>query len=137
MISDQVATHGQIVHHFLELTANKNLDGNWQTSLDNHKWSIPNTQTYINGVAMEIDRDYDMGWLIEVVDSQTSTVSYIVVVTYGGPIMDDDGNFVSWKHDSSIYERQVVGTFFDRKVSIEEACAWAVPIIFGMVDNGR
>ena len=131
-----VATHGQIVNHFLELAAHHNLNGNWQTSLDNHKWDIPNSQTYINGVAMEIDRDYDTGWLLEVVDRETAIVHYTVVVAFGGPLMDDDGHFVSWTHDSSIYERQVVGTFFDRKVSIEEACVWAIPIIFGMVENG-
>ncbi len=60
----------QIVHHFLEV---ENKAGtNWGTSSERpSRWDIPDTTTYINGVMVTIDNDYEMAYLLEVCDRNT------------------------------------------------------------------
>lgn len=137
MSDKPVATRDQIVWHFLELLAVRPDDVracNWGTDIGRPSmWEIPGTDTYINGVVMEIDLDYYYGYLLELVDRETSVVSYCVVTAFHGALVDDDV-LVSWDHDSSVYEGNV-GTFFDRSFHTEQACAWAVGQIFGLIDS--
>lgn len=117
----QVATHNQIVQAFLRIPFEHRVQHNWGLAPyeHRHEWRIGDT--YINGIALTVDRDYEMGYLLEVVDQTSSQVSYVVVVR--GP---------GW-HDSIMMDRPV-GTFFERTIDSEEACTWAVRMIFGLLE---
>jgi hypothetical protein len=125
------ATQQDIVWHFLDLIVNRpDWQGiNWGTARDNSVWEVTD-DTYINGVALIIDDDYYMGYLLEVVEKSTSVVSYLVIAAFHGPktIHDsEDGReyIINWDHDSTFYEGKV-GTFGDRKVDIHQARKWAI-----------
>ncbi len=91
-------------------------------------WDIDG-DTYINHVPLTLDRDWDMGYLFEVVEGSTSVVSYLVVVCFGGP--DETG-----RHDcDSEWWPGDAGTFFDRRVSKLDVSLWAVSKIHGLFDS--
>ena len=118
------ARHDQIVRAFLAIPHARLINFNWGTAPDEHRdeWHV-NDETYINGVPLIVDLDYEMGYLLEVVDRTTSQVSYLVVV-----------RFPYEEHDSMMYEG-VVGTFFDREIDVQEASVWALDRIYGLLDN--
>jgi len=80
------------VWHFLEMLARDDIGGNWGTSMDNSKWDIDG-DTYINGILLTVDKDFYCGYLLEIVERDSSVVSYLVVTPFHGPatILDDDG----------------------------------------------
>jgi len=141
------ATQGQIVHTFLEGKAlgTVNLDSAWNVTDD----------TYINGVPLHIDHDYYQGWLVEVVERESSAVSYVAIAAFHGPrllecdcggvdvlingkacdMCDGTGKwFDRWDHDSMWFPHNV-GTFFDRKFDLVQVCTWAVSVIYGMMES--
>ena len=123
--------------HFLELLATRPEDVrtcNWGTDIERPSmWDIPNTDTQINGVVLEIDLDYYYGYLLELVDRESRVVSYCAIAAFHGPRVDE-GELIKWDHDSSLYEGQV-GTFFERTFHTDDACAWAVGQIFALIDS--
>lgn len=66
----------QAVARFLQLENHK---GNWQTSKDNSKWNI-NNDAYINGIILTLDLDLQIGYLIEIVEHESSQVTYGIVM---------------------------------------------------------
>ena len=116
------ATRTDIINTFLSTNTKEPSDGS--------RWDVDD-DTYINYVPLTIDRDYDMGYLLEVVERSTSVVSFLVVVTFGGP--DRDGR---WDYDGEWWPEDV-GTFFDRKVDISTVSQWAVGKVYGLMDSWR
>ena len=129
-MSPGCATHDEIVAHFLTMLGRR--DGfitrcNWGTAYDNSPWEVGDTGTYINGVLLTIDMDYEMGWLLEVVDGgEPSLVNFVVIVTtpYGRG------------HDSMMYEPDC-GTFFERTEAADYSVVshWAVTKIYGLLES--
>jgi hypothetical protein len=120
---DNVATIHEIVDHFGAL---EDLSGNWGTSRDNSKWDVTN-ETYINGVMMELDFDYRMGWLIQAVDRESGWCTYVAVVHYHG--RRPDGTF---ERDFLAYDRG--HKFFEAPDGFQEdVMVWAVRTILQMV----
>ena len=115
------ATREQIVGHFLRLP---DLSGNWGTSIDgNDKWNV-DEDTYINGIVLTVDGDYDMGYLVEVVERGVpSAVSYVCIVTFPGE-----------EHDSQWYPKDA-GTFFDRTIPQDEIAVWGVRSVYGLWES--
>ena len=118
------ATHDQIVQAFLAIPYARRTQFNWGTAPDEYRdeWHV-NDETYINGIPLTVDLDFEMGYMVEAVDRTTSVVSYLVVVT-----------FAFEGHDSMMYEGEV-GTFFDRKVDGQEASVWALDRIYGLLEH--
>jgi hypothetical protein len=142
------ATQGQIVHTFLEAQALRtvNLDSAWDVT----------EATYINGIPLHVDHDYYQGWLVEVVERESSVVSYVAIAAFHGPrlLECDCGGvdvlvngkpcdlcggvgkwFDKWDHDSVMYEPNC-GTFFDRTEPADAVTVgqWAVSVIYGMME---
>lgn len=119
------ATREQIVHHFLRINPTDIVRYNWGCT-DHHNtklWDVDD-DTYINGVPLTVDRDLDVGHLLEIVEKDTSAVSYVVVaVTPNG-------------HQSAWWEPDA-GTFFHRNVDTETVTAWAVGVIYGLFQHLR
>ena len=109
------ATREKVVNKFLLLDYSEWTQTNWGLNPDKGYWDI-NENTYINGVPLIIDLDFEMGYLLEIVEKDIGKVSYLVIAatTHG--------------YDSVLYDGEV-GTFFDRTVSVFEAIQWAAPII--------
>jgi hypothetical protein len=83
-------------------------------------WHVDD-DTYINGVPLIVDRDLRSGYLLEIVERDTSTVSYVVIAITG-----NGHQSAWWEHDA--------GTFFDRNVDTETVSAWALGVIYGLFD---
>ena len=104
------------------------------TFLTTPKYPVPeywdvDGDTYINSVALTLDRDYLMGYLLEVVEGSTSVISYLVLVTFYGP--DENGQA---EHDAEWWPGDA-GTFFDRKVDLHTVSQWAVTKMFGLIES--
>jgi hypothetical protein len=127
------ATQDQIVWHFINM---RDTSGNWGTC-ECHgaecKWNV-DADTYINGIVVTVDGDYYMGYLLEVVERESSVVSYVTIVTFYGPKLDSDGDVISQDHDS-MWHPADCGTFFDRKVQIEDAAMWGVRTVYGLWES--
>jgi hypothetical protein len=91
-------------------------------------WDVDG-DTYINSVALTLDRDYLMGYLFEVVEGSTSVISYLVLVTFYGP--DENGQA---EHDAEWWPDDA-GTFFDRKVDLHTVSQWAITKMFGLIES--
>lgn len=115
------ATQDQIVHKFLRLNYSEWMGANWGLHRDRDYWNV-GEGTYINGIPLIVDLDYQMGFLLEIVERESGAVSYLVIVT--GP----NG------HDSAWYDEEV-GTFFDRSLSIFEAMYWGTHKIEGLLEG--
>lgn len=83
-----VATSAEIVAHFEAMENWRSI--NWGTALDNSVWSVTD-ETYINGVMMELDFDFRMGYLLQAVDRTSKMCTYVAVVFYHG--RREDGTF--------------------------------------------
>lgn len=115
------ATREQIVGHFLRLPDEAVVKYNWGLGGCAYPdlWNVDD-DTYINGVPLTVDLDWDMGWLIEVVERDTSAMSYLVVVT------TPKGHRSQWWDSDA-------GTFFDRKVTGAAIAAWGAMTIHGLL----
>jgi len=123
------ATHEQIVWHFLELMASPERDaGNWGTGYNNDRWNVSD-ETYINGIVLYVDLDYKYGWLLEVRERNGGARSYIAIAAFYGPKTTDDGDFISWQHQSAWWDGDAEDVWYD------EASAWAVGVIYGMIED--
>ena len=72
------ATGGEIAHHFNGVD---HWQGNWGTCschCAHCKWNVTD-DTYINGIMVTVDRDYNMFYLLEVVERGDSWVSHMAV----------------------------------------------------------
>jgi hypothetical protein len=126
------ASQTDIVSLLLGITAYERFTCNWGMHPEPSFWDVDD-DTYINGIVMTIDKDYIVGSLLEIVERSSGVVSYLAVVEFHGPVLlgvqiqvrDWDAE---WYPDSA-------GTFFDRKVSQEQACTWAVGKIHGLIDS--
>jgi len=109
------ATREQIVNKFLSLNYWDWTQRNWGcvAQYERDYWNVDD-DTYINGVPMTIDFDFLMAYLLEVVERDTSVVSYVLIATFG-----------TSEHESAWFE-PTVGTFFDRQVETHEVMLWAV-----------
>lgn len=117
--ADMTAGREEIVRHFLSLDYNEWTTHNWGLHPDRTYWNVT-LDTYINGIPLMVDLDYMMGYLLEIVERDTSAVSYLVIVkTPKG-------------HDSAWYEKDA-GTFFDRDIDVDEVSIWAVEQIYGLL----
>ena len=117
------ATREQVVQHFLSLKYSEWTQTNWGLHSDRTYWYV-DEDTYINGVPLIIDLDFEMGYLLEIVEKLTGVVSYVVVVTGTD------------EHDSTWYEKDI-GTFFDRNMDTFEMIRWATPQIEGLLEAQR
>ena len=115
------STRERIVRHFLSLKYGEWTSANWGLHSDRTYWDV-DEDTYINGVPLIVDLDFNMGYLLEIVERKSSVVSYIVIVTISGD------------HDSEWYPENV-GTFFDRNVDVFDAIRWATPQIEGLLEG--
>ena len=95
-------------------------------------WDVDG-DTYINNVILTFDRDYEMGYLLEVVEGSTSVLSYLVIVTFPGLTA---GRWDHQGYDSEWYPGDA-GTFFDRRVSGLNVQLWAIPKMHGLLDASR
>ena len=120
------ATQEQIVQHFIRM---RDLSGNWGTSMDNSKWDVDGT-TYINGIILTVDGDYYMGYLLEVVERDTSVVSYVTIVTFHGPHPTTGKQ----EHDSLWLPRDA-GKFFERTIPQETIAEWGVRTVYGLWES--
>lgn len=118
------ASATDIVSHFQGIPYPERAGSNWGLHWDPTYWDV-DEDTYINGVLMVIDFDYDIGSLLEIVEKSTGTVSYLVVMEFSG-----------WdsKPDFEWYPNPV-GTFYERTVSKYEVSRWAVDKIYGLYDS--
>jgi hypothetical protein len=91
-------------------------------------WDVDG-DTYINSIPLTLDRDYLMGYLIEVVEKSTSTLSYLAVVAFYGP---DENGYT--EHDAEWWPDDA-GTFFDRKVDLHTVSQWAITKMFGLIES--
>lgn len=121
-----VATVDEIVAHFEAMDNWRSI--NWGTALDNSVWSVTD-ETYINGVMMELDFDYRMGYLLQAVDKTSGWCTYIAVVFYHG--RRRDGTF---EKDYMAYSKghQFFGAdeLFQARVM-----HWAVDAILRAIDS--
>ena len=115
------ATALDIFDHWLEMDALVRLKCNWCTAQDNSIWNVTD-DTYINGCMLTLDRDYMMGWLLEIVEHESGVVNYLVMVS------TPYGRDVFW------YDLKQVGTFFDRTVDQAEVTAWALSKMYGSME---
>jgi hypothetical protein len=91
-------------------------------------WDVDG-DTYINSIPLTLDRDYLMGYLLEVVEKSTSTLSYLAVVAFYGP---DENGYT--EHDAEWWPGDA-GTFFDRNVDLHTVSQWAVTKMFGLIES--
>ena len=117
-MEDNIATWQQIVNHFTNLP---DLSGNWGTSFDNSKWDVT-AKTYINGIMLTIDCDFEMGYLIEVVDRTSGQLSYGVIVNSLHGVL------------SHQYE-QDAGIFFQRNIDNQSISSWGVQEIYRLLKS--
>jgi hypothetical protein len=95
---------------------------NWGTAMDNSIWHV-GKWTYINGIIMHIDFDYEGMWLLEVCDrdpddhSDPTQVRWLAVATGHWP----EG--VTLKHEW--YPATEPQVFFKRSVNTWEVITWA------------
>ena len=119
------ATALQIADHFLAMDDHS---GNWGTSRDNSKWNV-DSNCYINGVMLTVDLDYEMGYLLEIVERSSSVVSYVALITYP--------NFFGepkCTRDCAMMEEDA-GTFFERNFHITEIQTWGLQKIQYMFES--
>ena len=115
------ATREDIVRRFLEMDYAEWTTHNWGLHPDRNYWNVTEN-TYINGIPLIVDHDYRMGYLLEVVERDTSAVSYLAIV-----VTPDE-------HDSEWYPFKV-GTFFDRTVDVEKVMGWGLMVIHGLLES--
>lgn len=115
------ASATDIVAHLGQIPLSERVNCNWGLHEDSTFWEVDD-DTYINGIVMTIDFDYDISSLLEIVEKSSGVVSYLVVVEFPGFSRDWDAEWYP----------NPVGTFFDRTVDRFEVCAWAVEKIHGL-----
>jgi len=91
-------------------------------------WDVDG-DTYINSIPLTLDRDYLMGYLLEVVEKSTSALSYLAVVAFYGP---DENGYT--EYDAEWWPENA-GTFFDRNVDLHTVSQWAVTKMFGLIES--
>jgi hypothetical protein len=84
-------------------------------------WDVDD-DTYINGVPVIIDHDLRYGYLLEVIERDTLTLSYVVVVRH------------SRGHESAWYEPDA-GTIRNPNVEYHTVAAWATETIYSLFDE--
>lgn len=129
------ATGEEVIQHFLLITAERgwsNLLGvNWCTDAGRPSvWDVPGTDSYINGVPIVLDQDFYMGFVLEVVDRESSRVRYAALSTFHGHGEDEDGN-IEWDHSATWFPEDI-GIFFERKQKKAELYQWGVQEILAM-----
>ena len=95
---------------------------NWGMTDWEHEgmWNVDD-DTYINGVPLIVDRDLASGYLLEIVERDTSAVSFVVVA------MTPNGHQSAWWEPDA-------GAFFERNFDTEQISAWAVQVIYGLFE---
>lgn len=75
------ATGEQIVYHFINLSSPEKFTMNWGCTGPDHTgfWDVPDTDTYINGVMLWLDQDYEMAYLLQVVERGPGMVTYLAI----------------------------------------------------------
>jgi len=127
------ATAEEIVDAFIRIPWHNRFDHNWGTAMeksDNDLWNV-NENTYINGMMLHVDFDFNLGYLLECVDGTLGTMRYIAIVTFYG--ISDGGR---QEHDYAVYEPDC-GTFFKRTEEADQltVAQWGVKEIYRMERN--
>lgn len=139
------ATREQIVYRWLEVLAARQVNFDRGIDVDD--------DTYINGAPIHVDHDYYQGHLLEIVERDSGTVSFVAIAEFHGPKITEcdeklNGDDVcpyclntgilalEWDHDSMWYE-PYCGTFFDRtpEADLSHVGRWAVTVIYGMIES--
>jgi hypothetical protein len=126
------ASQTDIVSHLLNIDSIQRFTCNWGMHPEPSFWDVDD-DTYINGIVMTIDKDYILGSLLEIVERSSGVVSYLAVVEFHGPVFV--GVEIAVRDWDAEWYPNPVGTFFDRNISQEQACAWAVGKIHGLIDS--
>lgn len=123
-----------VAAHLLAMIASPGrLDGNWGTGVHNgsgigtSRWDVTDN-VYINGVLVTIDGDFEMGYVIEVVERDSSAVEWFTVTTF--PRENPDG---TWMHACTRYPVDRPQFFFDRTVDHRTVSLWGVEQFY--IDN--
>lgn len=126
------ASKTDIVTHLLDISSVERFNCNWGMHPEPSFWDVDD-DTYINGIVMTIDKDYVIGSLLEIVEQSSGVVSYLAVVEFHGPVFV--GVQIAVRDWDAEWYPNPVGTFFDRNISQEQACTWAVEKIHGLIDS--
>lgn len=123
LIQSMTATREQIVAHILQLTTGDIIDHNWGFAPADHPdfWDVDD-DTYINGVPLIIDHDLRVGFLVEIAERDTKTISYVVVV------QTTQGHHSDWYQPNA-------GTFHNPAVDYRTVARWAVEKIYNLMDE--
>ena len=124
------ASATDIVAHLGQIPLSERVNCNWGLDEDSTFWEVDD-DTYINGILMTIDMDFDIGSLLEIVEKSSSVVSYLAVFEFSVFRSQGPDNFPAWVWDAEWYPNSV-GTFSNRSVTYHEVCAWAVEKIYGL-----
>jgi hypothetical protein len=88
------ATAVQIAHHFSEIPYTTKTQGNWGCVAETPSpWDIPGTTTYINGIMLIIDQDFEMGFLLEICDrpegksGETWVTHFAIEIRHTTPVL--------------------------------------------------
>lgn len=126
-----VASSADVVAAFLRIPHANLSPHNWGCAAsreDGALWHV-GEGTYINGVALTVDMDYIMGYLLEVVDRESGRVRYLVVVVWHGQRADG-----TWDHEWRRYAPDC-GVFFQRTPAADPRAVgcWAVRMVYDLV----
>lgn len=121
------ATVEEIVATFNALDYDEITSHNWGTCGRDctASWDV-NPETYVNGVLMTLDFDFEMGYLIQAVDRTTSRCRYVAILQRHGRRKDGsiDHTF-EWAPDTH--------EFFDKEFDRVQICQWGVASIYRML----
>lgn len=70
----------RVMDHFYGIPYLERCGSNWGTDTRAGGvsiWDIPDSSTYINGIMLTIDHDYEMGYLLEVCDRSEDGETYV------------------------------------------------------------
>lgn len=125
------ATPEEIVATFNALSFREIVCHNWGTCGRDcaASWDA-NDETYINGVMLTLDFDFEMGYLLHTVDRTTSLCRYITVHQRHGPRPDG-----SIDHEFEVLPFE--NEFFDRSADYVVICQEAVASIYRMHHQPR
>jgi len=95
-------------------------------------WDVTD-DTYINGIPLILDGDYYMGYLLEVAERDSDTISYVAIALYHGKCPECGYQ----AHDSMWFEPGGPIAINDVPDTLTTACKWTVDVIHGMWDNAN
>lgn len=113
------------MQHALNLSLTDIISYNWGLGPINlpETWHV-DEDTYINGVPVVVDHDIDYGYLLEIIERDTLTLSYVVVVRHPRG------------HGSEWYSLDA-GTLRCPRVDYRTVASWAITSIYNLIDEGR